>query len=309
VLQGLCYLHNQGVIHRDIKGANILTTKEGHVKLADFGVAKRLGEVSTGKAAWGQDDVAGTPYWMAPEVIEMSPASTASDIWGVGATIIELLTGAPPYFSLAALPALFRIVQDPHPPLPDSISPALRDFLMQCFRKDPVTRLTARKLLEHQWLQTSVARRTERATAGQDWSAVVERTLELHEAARNKERRMGGGTRRAPRVRPYIRGAGVVSPKDDRLKGRQGRGQQMGVSSSLRKSASEGENMNEMIVGGGGGSDDSCGISAGRRGSEVVEDDEDGDGDGVGDGDDEGEGEGAGEGEGGGDWWLVAGDW
>jgi serine/threonine protein kinase len=190
VLQGLCFLHSQGVIHRDIKGANILTTKEGHVKLADFGVARRLGEAAVDGR--GQDDVAGTPYWMAPEVIEMSPPSTASDIWGVGATIIELLTGSPPYFELSALPALFRIVSDPHPPIPEAISPALRDFLLQCFRKDPSIRLSARKLLEHQWIQTSVARRQAR-DEGQDWSVVVERTLELHEAAR-KERKSRGRT-------------------------------------------------------------------------------------------------------------------
>eukprot|EP00281_Chroomonas_sp_CCMP1168_P029703 CAMPEP_0206251608 /NCGR_PEP_ID=MMETSP0047_2-20121206/22121_1 /ASSEMBLY_ACC=CAM_ASM_000192 /TAXON_ID=195065 /ORGANISM="Chroomonas mesostigmatica_cf, Strain CCMP1168" /LENGTH=327 /DNA_ID=CAMNT_0053677585 /DNA_START=33 /DNA_END=1013 /DNA_ORIENTATION=+ len=191
VLQGLSFLHEQGVIHRDIKGANILTTKEGHVKLADFGVALRLGDHVEGRG--GADDVAGTPYWMAPEVIEMSPASTASDIWGVGATIIELLTGAPPYFELSALPALFRIVQDPHPPIPEAISPALRDFLLQCFRKDPATRLTARKLQEHQWIRHAVARRAGREE-GQDWSAVVERTLELHEAARRERSGRGRGS-------------------------------------------------------------------------------------------------------------------
>ena len=74
VLQGLLYLHEQGVIHRDIKGANILTTKEGLVKLADFGVATKTSALS---------DVAvvGSPYWMAPEVIELNGATAASDIW------------------------------------------------------------------------------------------------------------------------------------------------------------------------------------------------------------------------------------
>jgi serine/threonine protein kinase len=118
VLQGLHYLHDQGVIHRDIKGANILTTKDGTVKLADFGV-------STSTLASGQDkeaQVVGTPYWMAPEIIQLSGASSASDIWSVGCTVIELLQGRPPYHNLAAMPALFAIVNDDHPPLPEGIS-------------------------------------------------------------------------------------------------------------------------------------------------------------------------------------------
>ncbi|EEC78176.1 hypothetical protein OsI_17770 [Oryza sativa Indica Group] len=106
VLEGLVYLHEQGVIHRDIKGANILTTKEGLVKLADFGVATKLTEADI-----NTHSVVGTPYWMAPEVIEMSGVCAASDIWSVGCTVIELLTCAPPYYDLQPMPALFRIVQ------------------------------------------------------------------------------------------------------------------------------------------------------------------------------------------------------
>lgn len=63
--------------------------------------------------------------------------SSACDIWSVGCTVLELLTGKPPYFDLQQMPALFRIVQDEHPPLPDGISRALEDFLLQCFQKDP----------------------------------------------------------------------------------------------------------------------------------------------------------------------------
>ena len=116
VLRGLLYLHEQGVIHRDIKGANILTTKEGLVKLADFGVASR----TTGL---DENSVVGTPYWMAPEVIELSGATTASDIWSLGCTVIELLEGRPPYHNLQPMPALFRVVNDDHPPLPQGASP------------------------------------------------------------------------------------------------------------------------------------------------------------------------------------------
>mmetsp|Transcript_18777 Transcript_18777/g.31303 ORF Transcript_18777/g.31303 Transcript_18777/m.31303 type:complete len:1208 (+) Transcript_18777:214-3837(+) len=151
VLKGLKYLHEQGVLHRDIKGANILTTKDGQVKLADFGVAMNLSDGARDDCEQ-ENDVVGTPYWMAPEVIEMSTPTAACDIWSVGCTIIELLTGKPPYFDLAPMAALFRIVQDDYPPLPEGISQALRDFLMLCFQKEPVMRKTAEKLLEHPWL-------------------------------------------------------------------------------------------------------------------------------------------------------------
>ncbi|KAI9142655.1 hypothetical protein BKA69DRAFT_1065643 [Paraphysoderma sedebokerense] len=145
VLEGLVFLHDQGVIHRDIKGANILTTKDGLVKLADFGVATRLAENK-------DDAVVGSPYWMAPEVIELTGASTPSDIWSVGCTVIELLTGNPPYHGLAAMAALFRIVQDDHPPVPETVSATVKDFLLQCFQKDPNLRVTAKKLLKHPWI-------------------------------------------------------------------------------------------------------------------------------------------------------------
>ncbi|KAG9146201.1 hypothetical protein Leryth_007903 [Lithospermum erythrorhizon] len=150
VLEGLVYLHEQGVIHCDIKGANILTTKEGLVKLADFGVATKLTEAEV-----NTHSVVGTPYWMAPEVIEMSGVCAASDIWSVGCTVIELLTCVPPYFDLQPMPALFRIVQDEHPPIPDSLSPTMTDFLRLCFKKDARQRPDAKTLLSHPWIQNS----------------------------------------------------------------------------------------------------------------------------------------------------------
>ncbi|GKB43084.1 MAP3K epsilon protein kinase 1-like protein, partial [Tanacetum coccineum] len=148
VLEGLVYLHEQGVVHRDIKGANILTTKEGLVKLADFGVAHKLiqGDINA-------HSVVGTPYWMAPEVIEMSGVCAASDIWSVGCTVIELLTGVPPYYNLQPMPALFKIVQDEHPPIPNGLSPGVSDFLSQCFIKDASLRPGAKTLLSHTWIQ------------------------------------------------------------------------------------------------------------------------------------------------------------
>ncbi len=103
VLKGLEYLHHQGVIHRDIKGDNILIPAKGtlELKVADFGVATKQ---------TGTNKVVGTPYWMAPEVIEKrSQHNSACDIWSVGCTVIELLTGKPKP-DLAGNPARFPVV-------------------------------------------------------------------------------------------------------------------------------------------------------------------------------------------------------
>lgn len=178
VLHGLLYLHEQGVIHRDIKGANILTTKEGLVKLADFGVA-------TKQSGLDQSSVVGTPYWMAPEVIELSGATTSSDIWSLGCTVIELIEGKPPYHKLQPMQALFRIVNDEHPPIPGSASPLLREFLMECFQKNPTLRISAKRLLKHPWILS--AKRTVPAvpTKPTEYQEAVKSVQEWNEALKS----------------------------------------------------------------------------------------------------------------------------
>ena len=76
------------MLHRDIKGANILTTKDGSVKLADFGVAMSMSDFSETGNSDQDADVVGSPYWMAPEIIEMQTPTTGCDIWSLGCTII-----------------------------------------------------------------------------------------------------------------------------------------------------------------------------------------------------------------------------
>lgn len=154
VLLGLAYLHERGVIHRDIKGANILMNDAGVIKLADFGVATRL----TGAQGVKTHSVVGTPYWMAPEIIQMnSLQSPACDVWSVGCTIIELLTGRPPFYDLNPMTALYQIVRSPHPPLPSNCSPQLLSFLHACFERDPAKRPTVHELLNHPWFSPSSA--------------------------------------------------------------------------------------------------------------------------------------------------------
>ncbi|KAF2662178.1 hypothetical protein K491DRAFT_585543 [Lophiostoma macrostomum CBS 122681] len=196
ILQGLLYLHEQGVIHRDIKGANILTTKEGLVKLADFGVATKANGLD-------QTSVVGTPYWMAPEVIELAGATTASDIWSLGCTVIELIEGKPPYHKLQPMQALFRIVNDEHPPIPGSASNTLKEFLMECFQKNPTLRISAKRLLRHVWIQS--AKRTQSAFTGRptQYEKAVETVQEWNEALKSpnslrKSARLASGPRKSP---------------------------------------------------------------------------------------------------------------
>lgn len=104
-LEGLKYLHANGILHRfilpsfmadvrrDIKSDNMLVNKEGKVKLADFGSCSTANNTAT-----MSDAVAGTPYWMAPEVVEVEGCSAASDIWSIGCTTLELLQGYPPFY-------------------------------------------------------------------------------------------------------------------------------------------------------------------------------------------------------------------
>ncbi|KAI0836705.1 cell division control protein [Hypoxylon sp. FL0890] len=196
VLQGLQYLHDQGVIHRDIKGANILTTKDGKVKLADFGVS-----TSTLAGPDKEAQVVGTPYWMAPEIIELSGATPASDIWSLGCTVIELLSGKPPYYHLQAMPALFAIVNDDHPPLPEGVSSAARDFLIQCFQKDPNLRVSARKLLKHNWIVGCRRSDAPVAKAPGNFSQAVEEVKQWNKALTSSEtnlRASGGSDSSAP---------------------------------------------------------------------------------------------------------------
>ncbi|KAL7718780.1 non-specific serine/threonine protein kinase [Entamoeba marina] len=138
VLDGLVFIHDQGIVHRDIKAANILVCKDGSVKIADFGVSVQTSDVNK---AEGAEDPIGTPNWMAPEVIQMQGTTVKADVWALGCTIIELITGDPPYSDINPTAALYKIVNDDHPPLPPNITPQLKDLLLG----------SSRDLLQQKW--------------------------------------------------------------------------------------------------------------------------------------------------------------
>eukprot|EP00899_Mesostigma_viride_P002866 jgi/Mesvir1/12580/Mv10329-RA.1 len=153
ILEGLEYLHHHRIMHRDIKGANILVDKSGGVKLADFGASKLVHELATISEV--AKSIQGTPYWMAPEVIKQTGHGRPADIWSVGCTVIEMATGKPPWSQFQSqLSALFHIASSSAPPdIPDFLSKDARDFVLQCLQRQPSLRPTASQLLEHPFMR------------------------------------------------------------------------------------------------------------------------------------------------------------
>ena len=149
ILLGLEYLHRNAIMHRDIKGANILVDNTGTVKLADFGASKKIEELVT--VGSGANSVKGTPYWMAPEVITQTGHGRQADIWSVACTVIEMATGKPPWSQYGSqVSAMFHIAKSKGPPLiPHELSPECKDFLYLCFNRNWRERPSAQALLEH----------------------------------------------------------------------------------------------------------------------------------------------------------------
>ncbi|KAG9451106.1 hypothetical protein H6P81_011071 [Aristolochia fimbriata] len=148
ILNGLKYLHDRDVIHRDIKCANILVDASGSVKLADFGLAKQTSKLSAHKSSKG------SAYWMAPEVVNPRKGyGLSADIWSLGCTVLEMLSRQLPYSNLEWTQALFKIGRGEAPTIPDSLSKDARDFIQQCLRVKPDERPTASQLLDHPFVR------------------------------------------------------------------------------------------------------------------------------------------------------------
>ncbi|XP_068438105.1 TRAF2 and NCK interacting kinase b isoform X3 [Clinocottus analis] len=154
ILRGLTHLHQHKVIHRDIKGQNVLLTENAEVKLVDFGVSAQL-DRTVGR----RNTFIGTPYWMAPEVIacDENPDATydfKSDLWSLGITAIEMAEGAPPLCDMHPMRALFLIPRNPAPRLKSKKwSKKFQSFIDSCLIKSHSQRPSTEQLLKHPFIR------------------------------------------------------------------------------------------------------------------------------------------------------------
>ncbi|EJF65321.1 kinase [Dichomitus squalens LYAD-421 SS1] len=150
ILQGLAYLHSRKTIHRDIKPPNILLTREGVVKLADFGVSGELINSVAGTFT-------GTSLYMAPERLSGNDYTIRSDVWSTGITLLELVTNRFPFpTDLAAIELMMYIIQNEPPELEDEegivYSAEMKDFIKKTLTRDPNVRPSPKEMLEHPWI-------------------------------------------------------------------------------------------------------------------------------------------------------------
>ncbi|KAJ3176290.1 hypothetical protein HDU87_005332 [Geranomyces variabilis] len=148
ILCGLGYLHERSIIHRDIKGGNILLDENGVAKISDFGISKK-NEYKFAYRFNSRMSLQGSVHWMAPEVIKGNGYSAKVDIWSLGCLILEMFTGFHPWRQLDELQTMWRLGKENAPPIPDWLSPQAQGFLAKCFAIDPDERPTAAELLTH----------------------------------------------------------------------------------------------------------------------------------------------------------------
>lgn len=154
ILRGLSHLHANHVIHRDIKGQNVLMTEDAEVKLVDFGVSAQLD-----KTVGRRNTFIGTPYWMAPEVIacDENPDATydnRSDLWSLGITALEMAEGQPPLCDMHPMRALFLIPRNPPPRMKSKKwSKKFTNFIDKCLVKNYHDRANTQQLLKHPYIK------------------------------------------------------------------------------------------------------------------------------------------------------------
>lgn len=156
VLEGLKYLHCNGILHRDLKADNLLLELDGTCKISDFGISKKSHDIYSNNAELSMQ---GTIFWMAPEVIhsmveeKKQGYSAKVDIWLLGCVVLEMFAGQRPWSNEAVISAIYKIGKTKlAPPIPEDISAEAKDFLDKCFTIDSEARPTACELLKHEFM-------------------------------------------------------------------------------------------------------------------------------------------------------------
>jgi mitogen-activated protein kinase kinase kinase len=151
ILNGLSYLHNRDIIHRDIKGANILVDNKGTIKISDFGISKKLEATNILNGANNnkhRPSLQGSVFWMAPEVVKQTSYTRKADIWSLGCLVVEMMTGQHPFPDCTQLQAIFKIGgAKATPTIPDHASDEAQQFLAQTFEIDHNKRPSADDLM------------------------------------------------------------------------------------------------------------------------------------------------------------------
>ncbi|OAX78599.1 STE/STE11 protein kinase [Emergomyces africanus] len=166
ILAGLSYLHSRDIIHRDIKGANVLVDNKGGIKISDFGISKRV-EASTmlgsganlggGAGHLHRPSLQGSVYWMAPEVVRQTAHTKKADIWSLGCLVVEMFIGAHPFPDCSQLQAIFAIGSNQaRPPPPENASKEAKAFLDMTFEINHEKRPSADELLSSPFLSQTM---------------------------------------------------------------------------------------------------------------------------------------------------------
>ncbi|XP_056628265.1 STE20-like kinase b isoform X1 [Triplophysa dalaica] len=216
VLEALLYLHDNNVIHRDLKAGNILLTLDGDVKLADFGVSAK-----NTKTLQRRDSFIGTPYWMAPEVVmcETSkdrPYDYKADIWSLGVTLIELAQIEPPNHEMNPMRVLLKIAKADPPTLqqPSKWSAEFKDFLKHSLDKNVDNRWSTAQLLQHPFVSRVTDNRPLRELIAEAKAEVTEEIEEVKEEGEEEDQE---GNQHLPGHKRAPSDASVGSSEDEKL--------------------------------------------------------------------------------------------
>jgi mitogen-activated protein kinase kinase kinase len=151
IVTGLAYLHGREIIHRDIKGANILVDNKGGIKISDFGISKKIEASNLLNGAGNNKNrpsLQGSVFWMAPEVVKQTSYTRKADIWSLGCLVVEMMTGTHPFPDCSQLQAIFKIGGAKiSPTIPEHASAEAQTFLKQAFEVEHTKRPSAEELL------------------------------------------------------------------------------------------------------------------------------------------------------------------